>query len=223
MTERRIGENDRQPFRTAERKTNLYLEGVSIDHVPPGHIFYQEGDNTTDRLFVLHEGLTIVSGVALDGRKASEILKAKAFFGEEVLTGAKERLDTVEALSDCIVQRVSGKKLDQLLQEVPDLARDLIIAACRRVQRLKQRIYLNSYFTDKKLTQVFHQLANLPERYGEIWISHELIASLAGGMTRETASIRITKLLPKEGEGALSHRHLRLRDFSQFRKDKKTS
>lgn len=107
----------------------IVAAATEID-VPAGKPLVREGES--DRyLYVLTRGTAVVSR---NGRKLSELVPGD-FFGElAFLTGAP-RSATVAAYSDVGVMVLGPRELDGIVAKEPALARRLLEAMARRVER----------------------------------------------------------------------------------------
>ncbi len=114
---------------------NLNEVGKLADEIPikAGKVLVQQGKAGWD-FFLIAEGQ---ARVEKDGKKI-RTLGPGDFFGEISLIDREPRTASVIAESDMTLLSVSFRSFAHLLETVPGLARDMLIALCKYIRRAEQ-------------------------------------------------------------------------------------
>lgn len=148
-------------------------------------IFYQ-GD-PADAVFFIQAGRVKLTVVSPEGKEATiALLGAGEFLGEACVSGkVSQRMNTAEAVSDCITLRISRAAMADVIRREPrflDFFLSFILARNLRMQEdLMAQLFTSS---EKRLARVLLLLAGFtgPEQQqAEISrISHEALAEMVG-------------------------------------------
>ena len=98
----------------------------------------EEGTIGTDiyRLVSSEEGLRVTK----QGREIARISNPGEFFGEMASILRERRTATITSIGKSIVQVYSGEKIEELLEEHPDMAKKMIVILANRLKEANARI-----------------------------------------------------------------------------------
>lgn len=160
-----------------------------------GQIIYMQSQKPS-YLYCLKEG-TVRTGILSDQgeEKLLTTYQAGSIFGEASFFDGMPRVSTAIAATDCRIVCLNHQAVDQLFQEMPQLASAMITYLARTVRLLSGHVDTMSFQTaDKRLATL---LRNHPDAKTEIHVTHEELAS-ALGVSRVTVS-RILSSFVKKG------------------------
>ena len=104
------------------------LEEVSYNK---GDIISRETDRA-NHLYIVKSGIIQTS---------TNTYKPFDFYGEQGLFSGEERIETVVAKEDCLLYVLSRENLEELIDEVPKIAKNLIISYAQEVQKRDSELY----------------------------------------------------------------------------------
>jgi CRP/FNR family cyclic AMP-dependent transcriptional regulator len=124
-------------------------------------IVYAQGD-PADSVFYLQSGKVKVTIVSEAGKEAVvAVLLPGSFCGEECLTGHKQRITTVTALTECVLVRMAKPMIVRALHDDPEFSELFMTYLMERNIRVQEDLVdqlLNS--TEKRLARLLLILAN---------------------------------------------------------------
>src|SRR5579871_5881784 len=93
--------------------------GRSITKYRKNQVIYSQGD-AADAVFHIHKGKLKVTVVSDRGKEAvAAILGPDEFFGEACMAGQLQRLATVSAITEAVVERIETPTMVRMVQEQP--------------------------------------------------------------------------------------------------------
>ena len=124
-------------FELSEEGTARLLSYGTVKAFPARSVVIHENDDS-DCMYVILEGRVKVYGMNDEGKEfVFGTVGVGDYFGEMVLDGGP-RSTSVMALEDCRFLVVPRQRVDELLEQYPAFARDLITRLIRRVRHLTQ-------------------------------------------------------------------------------------
>ncbi len=185
--------------RLSDKELDIFREGVTIWEVPKRSVVYLPGDPASS-FFVVNGGRLKLSRVTDDGREITlRYVRALDVFGEESVFFREPRREMVEAMEPSLITEIPVTVFLRMLEEHPELYRDLVTLEIRKRQSLEERLE-ELVFVDVR-AKLAGLLLDLVEDYGEklpdggirirLRITHQEIASYIGS-TRETVSLTLS-------------------------------
>jgi CRP/FNR family transcriptional regulator, cyclic AMP receptor protein len=171
--------------------------GRVISHYRKDKIVYRQGD-PADAVFYIQSGKVKTTVVSELGKEAVvALLGTGDFFGEGCLTGQRLRLETVSAMVQCVIVRISKADITRVIDEEPAFAELFISHLLARNSRVEEDLVdqlFNS--SEKRLARTLLLLANFgkdgdPEPV-IAKISQETLAEIIG-TTRARVSLFMNK------------------------------
>ena len=122
-------------FRALSRK-ELEAVGRAADavEVPAGATLVEEGGTGREFFIVLSGEVSVTAG----GKEVA-VLKEGQWFGELAIIDPAPRDATVTALSPCELLVIDARRFGPLLEEVPVLARKILVGMARRLREADRR------------------------------------------------------------------------------------
>jgi CRP/FNR family transcriptional regulator, cyclic AMP receptor protein len=171
--------------------------GRSVSNYRKNQIVYTQGD-PADSVFYIQSGKIKKTVVSEQGKEAVvALLGTGDFFGEGCLTGQRLRLETVSAMVQCVIVRISKADITRVIHEEPAFAELFISHLLARNSRVEEDLVdqlFNS--SEKRLARTLLLLANFgkdgdPEPV-IAKISQETLAEIIG-TTRARVSLFMNK------------------------------
>jgi CRP/FNR family cyclic AMP-dependent transcriptional regulator len=171
--------------------------GRSIGRYRKGQVVFSQGD-TGDAVFYVQKGKVKITVVSEQGKEAIvAILGTDDFFGEGCLAGQAQRISTVTAMTDCVVERLERSAIVRLIHEEAAFSEMFIAHLLGRTIRVEADLVdqlFNS--SEKRLARMLLLLANFgkdskPEPI-IAKISQETLAEMIG-TTRSRVSFFMNK------------------------------
>ncbi len=120
---------------------SLSLEQVeAIDRIahpvqcPPGEVIVREGDADGDLYLLLEGQVRVVNGHGTPEARDVATKDAVSYFGEMAALDRAPRSATVVATSDCLLLRLEGDRLQELILERPEVSFELLRGLSRRLR-----------------------------------------------------------------------------------------
>ena len=190
--------------RLSDRELDLFRDGVTLWEIPKRSVVYLPGDPATS-LFIVNGGRLKVSRVTEDGRELTlRYVGALEVFGEECVFLREPRREMIEAVEPSLITEVPASVFDRMLEDHPELYRDLVMLELKKRQALEERVE-ELIFVDVK-AKLARLLVDLMKEYGQkepdgsirirLRITHQEIASYIGS-TRETVSLTLSQFRQK--------------------------
>ncbi len=136
-------------------------DGKTTVSCQESHVFFSQGDGA-EAVFYIQTGKVKLTVVSKEGKEAIvAILEAKAFFGEACLAGQVLRLETVTALGNVEVVRITKAAMIQLLHDDPAFSAgflEYLLARSVRIQADLVDQLFNS--AEKRLARVLLLMAH---------------------------------------------------------------
>lgn len=201
----------------------LSLEGeTKVTHCKRKTYFFKVNERSS-RVFYLKEGRVKLSVTDRSGKELTKrILHKGELFGESALMGAK-RLNTAQALEDCVVQVIPVQVLLDAMQHNHDLSKQLILLLGERMLQMEKR--LESYVFKDARTRIFdflHQWAvKRGKRVGYETLVPKFLPHREIGSLTETSRQTVTtalNYLRRENIVTFNRRRLLIRDMDQLAK-----
>jgi CRP/FNR family cyclic AMP-dependent transcriptional regulator len=171
--------------------------GRSIGRYRKGQVVFSQGD-TGDAVFYVQKGKVKITVVSEQGKEAIvAILGTDDFFGEGCLAGQAQRISTVTAMTDYVVERLERSAIVRLIHEEAAFSEMFIAHLLGRTIRVEADLVdqlFNS--SEKRLARMLLLLANFgkdskPEPI-IAKISQETLAEMIG-TTRSRVSFFMNK------------------------------
>ena len=100
-----------------------------------GDEIFRKGDIGTS-LYIIVNGKVRVH----DGDKTVAYLEERDVFGELSLLDPEPRIASITAVEDCLLLRLDGRVLYELMSEQPGVAKGIIRMLCRRIRDLVNKV-----------------------------------------------------------------------------------
>ena len=154
---------DEQPRTPFDPKAFLALigEGRSNARYRKGQVVFSQGD-VADAVFYIQKGKVRVSVVSEQGKEAVIAMLAKeSFFGEGCLAGQTQRMATVEAMTDCVIERLEKAVIVRLIHTEPAFSELFIAHLLGRAIRVEADLVDHLFnSSEKRLARLLLLLAN---------------------------------------------------------------
>lgn len=130
--------NFRHVLSLEERKR---VAGTAVmEHVPKKQVLYFPSE-TADCVYILKEGKVKIYRSTADGKEIIlNIINPGEIFGELGITGQQEREETAEVMEDAVVCMISLKDMQELMQDMPGLNREILKCLGGRVMKVQSRL-----------------------------------------------------------------------------------
>ena len=130
--------NLRQILTLEERKK---LAGTAVmEHVARKQVLYFSSD-ASDCVYILKEGKVKIYRKTTDGKEIIlNIIRPGEMFGELGITGQQEREEIAEVLEDAVVCIINLQDMQELMQSMPNLNREVLKRLGNRVTKIQSRL-----------------------------------------------------------------------------------
>ena len=105
---------------------------TNVRDYPPDAIVIHEEEPNDGSIYILEAGHL---GVFKGGYKVSEIREPGAMFGEMAPILGTPRTATIKTITACKIAVYTGDLQQQIIEQLPSVARKLVVAMTRRLQR----------------------------------------------------------------------------------------
>lgn len=119
--------------RTVAQKDTLpqYLVNPDTELYEDGEIIVRQGNNDKDFFKLIRGALNVIRG----GKKIAEITEPGEYFGEMASIINEERTATITSQGRCEVKRYPGDKIDEILENQPEISRFLFNSVTSRLKK----------------------------------------------------------------------------------------
>jgi CRP/FNR family transcriptional regulator, cyclic AMP receptor protein len=171
--------------------------GRTVSDYRKDQVVYTQGE-PADSVFYIQSGKVKKTVVSETGKEAVvALLGTSDFFGEGCLTGQRLRLETVSAMAQCVIARISKADITRVIHEEPAFAELFISHLLARNSRVEEDLVdqlFNS--SEKRLARTLLLLANFGKEGDPqpvlAKISQETLAEIIG-TTRARVSLFMNK------------------------------
>ncbi len=156
-------------------------DGGSITKFLPDQSMFRQGEPCGE-IFYLHAGTAKIHMLSKSGREAViMIIGPGDFFGEGALLEQAQRIATVTALTECMVERIEVAETWQLLRDNPVFARRLMDFLVTRNRRYLADLSDHHFHsTEQRLARALLQLPCVQGRTTKPRVSQETLAEMIG-------------------------------------------
>lgn len=199
------------------------LASLRRRHFATGEAVFHDGD-PADALHLVAEGRLVVRRTTEDGnRVAFSVVGPGAAFGElGMLSAARRRSSTVEALEPCVTLALSYADFDRLCAAHPGVTRLLLVLLAERVTRLSGHLVEARHVpadlrVARRLLDLYAVYAAVPAPEGGVTltVTQADVADLAGA-SRPTTN-RVLRRLESLGGLTLARGRIVVRDVEAVR------
>ena len=117
------------------------IASITVErHFAKGEGIYRSGDRI-GRLYVLHQGLVKIYRISADGKEqVIRTISATGFFGELALFNDQPVADHADAVEDCTMCMIEGRRLKTLMTNHPSIALKVLSELSRRLDETERNI-----------------------------------------------------------------------------------
>ncbi|MDU9050895.1 MAG: type IV-A pilus assembly ATPase PilB [Candidatus Electrothrix sp. Rat3] len=109
-----------------------YLVNPDVEEYEDGDVIIQEGNEDDRNFYQLVRGKV---GVLKQGKKIAEITEPGEYFGEMACIMNEARYASVVSIGRCKIKRYPGDKLNELIEQYPEIARKLFKTMTKRLRK----------------------------------------------------------------------------------------
>ncbi|WP_433266114.1 Crp/Fnr family transcriptional regulator [Actinosynnema sp. CS-041913] len=166
---RNYGAEEGFPLLNGDELAYLDSIGTPLGPRPPGHVFFQEGEETDEVLLIKSGHVKVVAGKP--GHIAA-IRKPGDIIGEMAFLRRKPRSASLIAYDEVHVLRISGQSWLNFLYKFPRAMHAQLVAADERLDQATKKFVSSDSAVERKLAQVLIELLslNLGERVGDRYV-----------------------------------------------------
>ena len=150
--------------------------GRSITKYRKNHVIFSQGD-AADAVFHIQKGKLKVTVVSDRGKEAvAAILGPEEFFGEACMAGQLQRLVTVSAMTEAVVERIEKPTMIRMVQDQPAFSQMFMTHILNRTIRVEADL-IDQLFnsSERRLARLLLLLAN----YGSEGKPEPIIAKIS--------------------------------------------
>ncbi len=147
-------------FKALPIEGRRYFENhMRIVTIKRGKLLFKEWD-TSNGIYVLLNGVLKISRITREENEIFLAILVKGdLVGEVSLLDRKPRSATATGLSDCSLANLPQQQFEIVLNQYPELYRQLLNSMCNRLRQTNQRIEINEFSATERLAELFKRLA----------------------------------------------------------------